>query len=154
MLKNAKAAVFSDYRGTTVKNIDKFRKTLRKENIFSKVYKITLVKRALEAIGIKADNIDYKAPIILSISQEDETAPARGVKKLAKELQTFQILEGLVDGKLVDKATISALADLPTKDQLRAHVVGTLNAPISGFVNVMAGNLKGLINVINAIATK
>jgi large subunit ribosomal protein L10 len=153
-LKEAKAAVFADYRGTTVKSMDKFRKALRKENIFSKVYKITLVKKALEAVGIKAEGLDYKAPIILSISQDDETAPARNVKKMAKELLTFKILEGVVEGKLVSKQTVEALADMPSKDQLRAQVVGTIKAPITGFVNVLAGNLRGLINVLGAMAKK
>jgi large subunit ribosomal protein L10 len=154
LLKSAKSAVFSDYRGTSVKSMDKIRRVLRAEKVFTKVYKITLLKKALAAIGIKADAIDYKAPVILSISQDDETTPARNIKKLAKDLQTIRVLEGVVDGKLVSKEMISALADLPSKDQLRGQLVGTINAPISGFVNVLAGNLRGLIYVLNAIAQK
>ena len=72
-LKTAKAVVFTDYRGTTVKDMDKFRNTLRKENVFSKVYKIPLIKKAMEAIGIDAASVDYKPPVILSLSEEDET---------------------------------------------------------------------------------
>ncbi len=154
LLKTAKAAVFSDYRGTTVKSMDKLRKVLREQKVFTKVYKITLLKKALQAIGINSDAIDYKAPVILSISQDDETTPARNIKQLAKELQTIKILEGVLDGKLVSKEALMALADLPSKDELRAKLVGTINAPLSGFVNVLAGNLKGLVNLLNAIAAK
>jgi len=153
-LKKAKSVVFTDYRGTTVKNIDRFRKTLRRENVSSKVYKITLLKKALESAGIEGVISDYKTPIILSVSEEDETTPARNIKIFSKEVKSLKILEGIVDGKIVDKTTVMALADLPSKHQLLAQVVGTINAPVSGFVNVLRGNLKGLINVVNAIAQK
>jgi len=152
--KTAKAAVFTDYKGTTVKDITKFRQVLRKENIFSKVYKLTLVKKAMKEAGVVGEIADYKAPMILSISAEDETGPARGIKNLSREIKSLNVLEGVVDGKLVSKEMVMTLADLPSKDQLRAMLVGTIKAPISGFVNVMAGNLRGLINVLNAVAQK
>lgn len=153
-LKEAKGAVFTGYSGTTVKDLDKFRKNLRKENVFSKVYKLTLVKKALEANGIDASSINYKTPVILSLSQDEETTPARVIKNLAKEVKTIAILEGIVDGKVISKQQVEALAELPSKDQLRAQVVGTINAPVSGFVRVLAGNLSGLMNVLNAMAAK
>lgn len=153
-IKEAKSVVFTDYRGTTVKDLDKFRKALIKEHVFSKVYKITLVKKALEANGIVATSVDYKTPVILSLSTEDETTPARVIKNLSKEVKTISVLEGVVDGKVISKAQVVALADLPSKDQLRAMLVGTINAPVSGFVNVLAGNIRNLINVLNAVAAK
>ncbi|MEK7618432.1 MAG: 50S ribosomal protein L10 [Patescibacteria group bacterium] len=153
-LKSAKAAVFTDYKGTSVKDITKFRQVLRKENIFSKVYKLTLVKKAMKEAGVQGEIADYKAPVILSVSTEDETGPARGIKNLSKEIKSLSILEGVVDGKVVGKDMVMVLADLPGKDVLRAQVVGTINAPITGFVNVMAGNLRGLMNVLNAMVAK
>ncbi len=153
-LKAAKSVVFTDYRGTTVKDIDKFRKSLVKEGVFSKVYKITLVKKALAANGIDAGNLDYKTPVILSISEEEETAPARVIKGLGKDIKTISMLAGVVDGKLVSKAEVSALADLPSKQELRGMLVGTINAPVSGFVNVLAANIRGLVQVLNAVAQK
>ena len=136
-LKNAKSIVFTGYRGTTVKDLDTFRSALRKEEVFSKVYKLPLVKKALEKNGVMGASVDYKEPVILSISQTDETAPARIIKNLAKELKTFVILEGVVDGKMLSKAEITALADLPSKDQLRAQFMSVLNGPISAFARVL-----------------
>ncbi len=153
-LKNAKSVVMSEYRGTTVKDIDSFRRALSKENVKSKVYKITLLKKALAANGIESESLDYKAPVILSMSDDEETTPARLVKQMSGDIKTIQILSGIVDNKLVDKEMVLALADLPSKDQLRGQLVGTINAPVSGFVNVLAGNLRGLINVLNAVAQK
>lgn len=151
-IKAAKSVVFSEYRGTTVKDIDNFRNTLRKENVFSKVYKVTLVKKALEANGIEAGSFDYKTPLIISISNDEETTPARVIKNLSKEIKTIGVLSGVVDAKLIDKAGVLVLADLPSKQELLGQVVGTINAPISGFVNVLAGNVRSILNVLNAIA--
>ena len=153
-LKSAKAVVLADYRGTTVKDITRLRSDLRKAKVFSKVYKLTLIKRALKDAGIEGEIADYKAPVILSLSEEDETAPAREIKNLSKEIKSISILEGITGGKMIAKEMVLALANLPGKDQLRARLVGTINAPITGFVNVLARNLKGLMNVFNAMASK
>src|SRR3989338_9026694 len=83
-LKVAKAVVMTCYTGTNVKDLDKFRQGLRKEKVFSKVYKLPLVKKALEAIGTNMQ-VDYKTPVIIAISEEEESAPARVIKNLAKD---------------------------------------------------------------------
>ncbi len=153
-LKGAKSIALTEYRGTTVKDIDKFRRALSAEGVASKVYKVTLIKKAFEANGINATELDYKAPVILSVSQEDEVAPARIIKNLSKDIKTVNILSGVLDGQFASRDQMMALADLHSKDQLRAQLVGTINAPVSGFVNVLAGNIRGLINVLNAVAQK
>lgn len=153
-LKAAKSVVLADYRGTTVKEIDTFRRALSAEGVKSKVYKVSLLKKAYEANGIPTGELDYKAPVIISVSQEDEVAPARIVNKIAKDVKTINILSGVVDGQFTSREQVLQLADLPSKEELLAKLVGSINAPVSGFVNVMAGNLRGLINVLNAKAAK
>ncbi|HMR55378.1 MAG TPA: 50S ribosomal protein L10 [Candidatus Doudnabacteria bacterium] len=153
-LKDAKSVVLADYRGTTVKEIDSFRRALGAEAVTSKVYKISLIKKAFEANGIDASTLDYKTPVILSVSQDDEVAPARIAKNISKDVKTISILSGVLDGQFASREQVLALADLPSKDELRAKVVGTINAPVSGFVNVLAGNLRGLINVLQAASQK
>lgn len=153
-IKAAKAVVISEYRGTSVKDMDKFRKALKAENVFSKVYKITLLNKALQAAGIESAELDYKTPVILSASAEDETTPARLIKQIGRDIKTIVVAEGIVDGHMVSKVQVLALADLPSRQQLLGQLVGTINAPVSGFVNVLAGNLRGLINVLNAMAAK
>jgi len=153
-IKGAKSVVLTDYSGTTVKDIDAFRRSLAKEGVVSKVYKVTLLRKAMIANGIDASEVDYKTPVILSLSEEDEVAPARIIKGLSKEIKTVNILSGVFDGKFASRDQVMVLADLPNKDEMRAKLVGTINAPVSGFVNVLAGNIRGLITVLNAVAQK
>lgn len=153
-LSNAKGIVLAEYRGTTVKDINKFRRSLEKEKITSKVYKVTLLRKALESNGVDASKVDYKAPVIVAISDLEETLPAKVVKGLTKEIKTIGVLSGVMEKKVLSKTEVLALADLPSKQELRGMLVRTINAPVSGFVNVLAGNLRGLVNVLNAIAQK
>lgn len=154
-VQSAKSIVLTEFRGTNVKEIDQFRRSLRAENITSKVYKIPLIKKAFDANNISSEAVmDYKVPVIVSFSEEDEVAPARVVKSFSKDVKTISMLSGVVDGQYTTKEQMVALADLPSKDELRAKLVGTINAPVSGFVNVLAGNIRGLINVLNAVAQK
>lgn len=153
-LKGAKSIVVTAYRGTTVKDMDTFRKTLRKEKVFSKVYKIPLVKKAMEASGIAAETVDYKEPVILSISNEDETVAARVIKSLMKDIKTFAMLEGVVEGKMLSKAEITALADLPSKDQLRAQFMSVLNGPVSAFARVLKARAEKIGEVVSEVAVE
>ncbi len=150
-LQGAKAIVFADYRGTTVKKIDELRRNLRKENVSAKVAKITLIKKALKDQGVDISSFDFKAPITIAVSKTDEVAPARILNDFIKENKNVQILLGVMDSKVISAAEVKALASLPSKQQLLGKFVGTINAPVSGFVNVLAGNLRNLVYVINAI---
>jgi large subunit ribosomal protein L10 len=153
-LKGAKSIVVTAYRGTTVKDMDTFRNTLSKEKVFSKVYKIPLVKKAMEASGITAETVDYKEPVILSISNEDETVAARVIKTLSSSIKTFSILEGVVEGKMLTKAEIIALADLPSKDQLRAQFMSVLNGPVSAFARVLKARAEKIGEAVSEAAAE
>ena len=153
-LAGAKAIVFADYRGTTVKKITELRSSMRKENVYTKVAKITLIKHALAKLGVDTSAMDFKAPVAMSVSKGDEVAPARILSAFAKENKNVKILMGVMDNKVITSAEVAALAALPSKQELRGQLVGTIAAPISGFVNVLAGNLRSLVYVLNAIKDK
>lgn len=150
-LEGAKAVVFADYRGTTVQKIGELRNNFRKENVSTKVAKITLIKKALEKQGVDTSGMDFKVPVAMAVSKEDEVAPARILSDFTKENKNVQILMGIMDNKVISAREVAALAALPSKQQLRGQVVGTIAAPLSGFVNVLAGNVRSLVYVLNAI---
>ncbi len=152
-VRASKSMVFAEYRGTKVKDVDKVRRALEKEQIQAKVYKLTLLERAFKDAGIEV-NLNFKVPVVMASSETDDTAPARILKKFSKEVTSVNVLGGVVNGQGYNKEQMMALADLPSKQEMLAKLVGTINAPVSGFVNVLAGNLRGLVNVLNAIAQK
>lgn len=151
-IKSAKSIVFSDYRGTTVKDMDTLRKNLRKENVFSKVYKLSLLKKAMEANSISAEGLDYKTPVIVSFSEQDEATPARVIKNLSKEVKTISILDGLLGKERMSKVQMMALADLPSKDQLRAQFMSVLNGPVSAFARVLKARAEKISEPVSAEA--
>lgn len=153
-LNQAKGTVLVDYRGTKVKDLNKFRRAMEKESVVTKVYKVSLLKKALQDKQINVSPINYKAPVVLAMSNEEEALPAKLVKGLSKEIKTLNILSGIIDNKLISQQDVLALADLPGKQEMRARLAATINAPVSGFVNVLAGNIRGLLNVLNAISAK
>ncbi|MFA6963591.1 MAG: 50S ribosomal protein L10 [Patescibacteria group bacterium] len=153
-LQNAKSAVIVDYKGMKVKESEELRNILRTKGVQFHVTKNTLVKIALTKHGIEFDNEMFKKPVAIAFAMEDEVAPAKEIELYAKKHEAVEILGGMLENKMIDAAMVKRLAQLPSKDQMRAQLVGTLAAPLSGFVNVMAGNLRGLVQVLKAYGDK
>ena len=148
----AEAVVFMDYAGMTVADFSKLRKDLRQTNGSVIIAKNTLVKRALDKSARKDLKIDqFKGPMALAFSGDDVVAPARLIQKLAKEQKKNRIVRGILEDKLIEKTAVISLAQLPTKPEMLGKLVGTIQAPVAGFVNVLAGNLRNLVQVLSAI---
>ena len=90
----------------------------------------------------------------MAVSNDDVVAPAKILAEYAKKYDKLQIKAGVVEGKIFDEAQIKALASLPSKEELLAKALGSMKAPITGFVNVLNGNIGGLVVALNAIAEK
>lgn len=151
-LTNAKGVVFAQYRGLTVKEIDKIRKSLKKDSIKYSVVKMTLLKKAFEKLGIKAENFQYSGPIAVATSNEDETTPARLIKSFFKEHPNLVLDGGVLNKEVVDKQTVMRLADLPSKQQLLGQLLSVIAGPTRGLVTVLSGNMRQLVYALNAIA--
>jgi len=147
---SSKSAVFVNYQGLKVKEADELRRKADKEDIEYSVAKKTLLTKALKDTGIDYDITAMSGMIGVAVAK-DEVAAARLLADFGKAHEAVKILGAVVDGKVVDASGVMALASLPSREVLLAQVVGTINAPVSGFVNVLAGNLRGLVNVLNAI---
>ncbi len=152
-LEEAKGVVFVDYRGLTVKEVEELRKNLRANKVDYLVAKKTLAKIALDESGQK--DIDVKkleGQMAIAFGLEDEVMPAKLLFTFAKEHQALKLLGGIVEGQYFEQEQIVSLAQLPTKKELLAQAVGSIKAPISGFVQVLRGNLQSLIYVLKAIS--
>jgi large subunit ribosomal protein L10 len=151
-LADAKGVVFAQYRGLTVKEIDKIRKNLRKEGVKYSVVKVTLLKMALAELGVNSDEFLDIGPIAVAISQDDETTPARIIKSMNKEHQNLILGGGILEKKVIGKQMVITLADLPSKQQLLGQLVSVIAGPARGLVTVLSGNMRQLVYALNAIA--
>lgn len=155
--KKSKSVVFAGFNALTVKDNEKLRDELRKENSEYYVAKKTLMniafKDQIDELNVRS--LDGKLAAIFSYG--DEVAPAKILanfrKDKDKEARIF-FLGGILENKLLTKNEIEAVSMLPSKQELYAKLVGSMNAPISGFVNALAGNLKNLVYVLKAIEEK
>lgn len=151
-IKAAKSAVFVDFKGLKVKDVTTLKRTLRASDVQYVVVRKTLIDIALKNAGIEgADIAGMEGQIALSLSNADEVSGAKIIDEFAKTNENLKVLGGTLGNQLMDAAQVKALAKIPSKEQLLGQLVGTLNAPVSGFVNVLAGNLRGLVQVLNAV---
>ena len=155
-IKKSKSLVFTGFNALGVKDNEALRAKLREVHGEYYVAKKTLLERALKEHGtldLDAKTLDGKLAVIFSY--EDEVAPAKAVDTFRKDKEDkIFFLGGILEGKLLSKTEVEALAKLPSKQELLSRLVGSMNAPVSGFVNVLAGNLRGLVTVLKAIEEK
>lgn len=153
-LKNATAGVVVDYKGINVEDDTKLRKELRENNVDYFVVKNTMLRFAIKEVGY--DEMDSVLEGTTAIALSDD--PVAGAKILSnyadKHKDYFNIKSGFVDGKILAVEEIDSLAKLPSKEVLVAQALSGLNAPITGFVNVLNGNIRGLVIALNQIAEK
>jgi len=132
--------------------IEELRGKCIEEGVGYSVAKKTLLNIALEKAGIKdIDTKSIEGSLATVFGMEDEVAPAKILAEFAKDHEALEIKGGILEGKLAPAEEIIKLSKLPSKAELYAKVVGSINAPVSGFVNVLAGNLRGLVYALNAI---
>ncbi len=154
-LKQAKAVVFANFQGLTVAQTEELRKHSHKENVDVLAAKKTLVKRALEEAGIGGvDPSTFQGGVATFLGKSDEISAAKVVNTFAKTHEAVKIFGGILEGKFIDALMVKSLAALPGRQELLSQMVGSMNAPIAGFVNVCAGTIRGLMNVLNAYKDK
>lgn len=150
-LEQAGGLIFTDYRGLSVKDLEGLRRQLREANASYEVIKNTLFRLALERGGKRAPQDLLQGPVAVAFAK-DPVAAAKVLTKFARDSKVLQIRGALLGDRLVDAAGVETLSQLPGREELLAQVVGALQAPISGLVNVLAGPLRGLLYVLNARA--
>ncbi len=151
-IKASKSIVFADYSGVKTNDINELKSRLKKEGTNLRVIKKKLVDLSLKNAKIEVDIKSLPGQLAITISDNDEVAPARVLSKFAKENENLKILGGVLGVKGMSAKEVNDLAKLPSKEEMLAKLVGTLNAPLTGLVNVLSGNTRGLVTVLKAIA--
>lgn len=154
-VKDAKSLVFVKFDKLTMVEGEELRRKLKKENSEYLTSKKTLLNIALKENNLKVDARGLEGQVGTIFGYEDEVAPAKTVSAFIKEhAEKMTFSGGVLEGKFLNASEVAELAKLPSKQELYAKVVGSINAPISGFVNALAGNLRNFVYVLKAIEEK
>lgn len=150
--KESKALVFANFKGVSVKDITTLRRSLRETGSGWQVLKKTLLNRALDEAGVKVDARGLDGQVGIAFSS-DEVSAAKTIADFIKanKESTLSIVGGSLGSESLTIDAVKALAKLPSRDELRAMLVGTLQAPIAGFVRTLSGNLSGFVRVLGAV---
>ncbi len=150
-LTDTQATFLADYRGINVEQATQLRRELTQAGVEYRVVKNNLLKLAAQGTPSEGLQAYCSGPTAIALSGDDPVAPAKILSKFAKDIDAFELKAGVLSGKLLSVAEIGALADLPSRDELLARVLSTMNAPVSNFVGTMAAIPRSLVQVLNAI---
>lgn len=155
LLSSSKMTVVAKYEGTTVKALQTLRREAKENGTRVKVVKNRLVIQALKATDTlkDTDTSTLQGMLLYAFNGEDEVAAAQILNNFAKKNPTLQFVGAIsADGEFIGAESVKALAGLPSKNQLIAGLINTLNAPVNGVMSGLSGNLHGLLQGLEAKA--
>lgn len=150
----AKSITFVAYHGLSANQIGALRAKIKTAGGEFLVEKNTLIKLALTSNQLPVTSDQLSGPTATIFSYDDDIAPIKEIATLNKELGFPTFKFGFLGKDLLDADSLQNLASLPSKDQLRAKIVGSLASPIYGFVNVLAANIRNLVSILDQAAKK
>ena len=151
---SAQSAVAAEYRGLSVAEMTELRVAARNADVYLKVVKNTLARRAIAGTEFECMQESLKGPLVLAFSREDPGAAARVIKGFAKDHEKLVAVAVAIGGSLYGASDIDRVASLPTLDEARAKLLGTLQAPASQLVRTLAEPAAMLARTLQARATQ
>jgi len=150
---SSKLTVYAQISGLTVADAQALRRAATTDHTVVRVVKNRLVKIAMKSDERfqQTDVSGLSGQLLYAFNADDEIASAKTLADFAKTHDSLKLVGGFdAEGHRLSEQEVTKLAALPSKDSLRAQLIGTLYAPVSGFVRVMSGNIGGLLNVLKA----
>jgi large subunit ribosomal protein L10 len=146
------SVVLVNYKGINVAQSTQLRERSREAGIEFMVAKNTLAQLAAERAGVEGISELLVGPTAMAFS-EDPVAGAKLMAEFSNEVEPFELKGGLLEGgRIVDAAEVAALSRLPGREQLIAQVIGGIQSPLAGLVNVLNGTIRNLAVVLNQVA--
>ena len=149
-LGSARTAVLTEYRGLSVRQMSDLRKQLKGAAAEYKVVKNRLARLAVKGSALDAIGAHLKGPTGLVFTKQDPVGVAKVLQIFVRTNPQLQIKLGLVEGKVVQPAELKALAELPSKEQLRSQIVGAVQGPMAQLVSLLQAPLRELVYVLEA----
>ncbi len=150
-IESANVVVLADFRGITVKDITGLRKQLYKAESEFRVVKNTLLKRAVEEAGLNDLGSQLEGPTAMLLGYKDPVEPIKALVEFTQEIEKGEIKSGALGKNIITIEDLLAMSKLPPKEVLLAKVVGGIQAPLYGFVNVLQGVLRKFVYALNAV---
>ena len=150
-LKKNNGVVVTEYQGLTVAEISELRNKLRVQKCEYTVVKNTLSRKALEKIGLSDFAKHFEGPIAIAIENGDPVEASKILVDFSKEHEKLKLKAGMLGTKVLSVGDIKTIAALPKRDVLLAQVVGAIQAPISGFVNVLNAVLVNFVSTLDQV---
>ena len=154
LLATSKATFLTDYRGLNVEKTNQLRNELRAVGVDYRVVKNTLLRLAAKGTAAECLDGQLAGPTAVAFATGDPAASAKVLSAFAKNNKNFELKCGALGGKLLSSEDIQALADLPSREVLLARVLGSMSAPATNFVGVLAAVPRSLVLVLAAIQTQ
>lgn len=154
LLTSSKGVVLVNYCGLTVAEDTELRAKMREAGVKYMVAKNTFTRIAAKEAGIEGLDSVLEHNTALAFSAEDPVAPAKILNDFSKDHEALELKAGILDGKVIAVDEVKALAELPSRDELLAKLVGSMQAPISGLVNVLQGTIRNFVYTLEAVRQK
>jgi len=151
-IEAAQSMVLADFSGLTVEQMTVFRSNCRSKSVDCRVVKNRLARIAADNAEMSEMKDHLKGPTAIVFGPESQVDPAKLVVEFAKENEAMQVKGGFVDGQFLGPDQVVALSSTPSKDELIAKMLGSINSPASGLAAAMNGVIAGLARTIEAVA--
>lgn len=151
LMSKAKVAIVSDYKGLSVKEITELRRNLQQEKGDFTVMKNTLTKIAIKGTDFEKLEEFMVGSSAIAFGFEDQVSPAKVLTKFIKEKKKTSIKGAVLDGQVLTASQVKELSEMPSKDELYAKILGSINSPASGIVNTVSGVSRALVTAMDAV---
>lgn len=150
-LQKAQVAIVTEYKGFSVDEIMNLRRKLQKDGGDYMVTKNTLAKIAVKDTPYEVLADVFKGPIALAFGFDDQVSPAKNLAAFIKEAKKGEVIAAALDGKLLSAADAKALANLPSREEIYAKMLGCINSPASGIANATNSVITQLVRTMAAV---
>lgn len=151
IVSKAKVAIVSDYKGLTVAEITDLRRRLQAEKGDFAVIKNTLAKLAVQGTSFEGMSEFLTGPSAIAVGYEDQVSPAKILTKFIKEKKKTEIKGGVLDGKALSADEVKELANIPSREELYAKMLGSINSPATGLVMTVSGVARALVTAMDGV---
>lgn len=146
-----KGAVVAEYRGLTVAELTRLRRSLRQAGAEFKVVKNTLIRIAARDTGFARLDEFFVGPTAVGFASSDPVAMAKAIKEFAAGTPKIRLKAGYLDGRVLSAGEVEALADLPPREVLTAQLVGALASPLRRLAQALSGPSRKMVYALHSI---